>query len=81
MKNVKIFIGCIICCFCMSMLQSYSSVYPHELEAIKQITKVKYFYNTSTKQHYTLIITESSNNYRAISVHTQLIPGIIKPLK
>lgn len=79
MKNVKIFIGCIICCFCVSMLQSYNR--PFDPEAITQITKVKYFYNTSTKQHYTLIITESSNTYRAISVHTQLIPGIVKPLK
>lgn len=78
MKNVKIFIGCIICCLCMSMLQS--SGFPEPPET-KQITKVKYFYNSSSKQHYTLIITESRNNYRAISVHTQLIPGIITPLK
>jgi hypothetical protein len=63
------------------MLQSYSDSNnpPYEMNPI--ITKVKYFYNPSSKQNYTLIITESRNNYRAISVHTQIVPGIIKPYK
>ncbi len=77
MKNLKTFLLGMFFCFGMLMLQSSinGGIYDHQ-QPMTQTVTIKYLYGENGAK-YSLIITESTDHNKCVSVHTQLVTGTL----